>query len=95
MVDLLIFLLIAISTSQLWSNSKIFGYVRRIIVKIPIIRDALLCPPCASFWVGIFVSLFFNPIAALLPLIASNAALGVINYAICGILYKNNILTSD
>ena len=94
--NLLIFLLISISISQLWSNSKICGYVRRkVILKIPIVRDALLCPTCSSFWVGIFVSLFFNPLVVVMPLVISNIAESVINYAICGILYKNNILTED
>jgi len=96
LINLLLFLLIAISVSQLWSNSKICGYIRRkVVLNIPLIRDALLCAVCASFWVGVFVSLFFNPFIGLLPFIASNAAAGVINYAICGILFKNNILTED
>jgi hypothetical protein len=94
MVDLIIFLLISIAVSQLWSNSKIFGYVRRFIVNIPIVRDILLCNVCASFWMALFVSLFFNPLI-MLPHIVSNFALGAINYLICGILYKSEILKDD
>lgn len=96
MTLLIIYLLISISTSQLWNNSKICGYIRRkIVLKIPYVRDALLCPTCSPFWVGIFISLFFNPLNTILPIGISNISESIINYAICGILYKNNILTPD
>jgi len=95
LIYLIIFLLISVASSQLWSNSKICGYIRRFIVKIPFIRDVLLCPSCSSFWIAMFVSLFFNPLIGLMPYIVSNIAISIINYAICGILFKRNILTSD
>jgi hypothetical protein len=96
LINLFLFLLISVSASQLWSNSKICGYVRRkVVLHIPLVRDALLCSVCASFWVAIFVTLFFNPLAGVLPFIASNVAAAVINYAVCGILFKHNVLTED
>jgi hypothetical protein len=92
----LIFLLSAIGASQMWSNSKIMGYVRRkLVLRIPIVRDALLCPVCSSFWIAVFLSIVFNPLSGIIPIIFSNICLGLINYLICGILFKNNILTSE
>jgi len=95
MLLLIIYFLVAISLSQLWSNSKVFSPVRRYITKIPLVRDALLCSPCASFWVALGFSFIFNPLTMILPILISNIALAVVNYAICGILYKRNILTDD
>lgn len=80
----------------MWSHSKICGYIRRFIVNIPVLRDALLCPPCASFWVGILVSMFFNPLEPLITIPAIyNIFVATINYAVCGILYKSEILKDD
>jgi len=95
MIALLIFFLITIALSQLWSHSKVFSFVRRFLVKVPLIRDILLCPVCASFWIALGFSFILNPFVGLLPFIVANISLGAINYAICGILYKNNILTDD
>lgn len=96
LTHILVFLLVSIGTSQLWNNSKIFNFIRcKIILKIPIIRDALLCSTCSSFWIGIFISLFFNPLSGHVTFIISNIMLGIITYLICGILFKKNILTDD
>jgi hypothetical protein len=95
LASILIFLLISISLSQLWSHSKVFSRVRGFITKIPLIRDALLCPPCASFWSALFLTLFLNPLLPILPMFIANVSISVVNYAICGILYKKNILTDD
>ena len=95
MFTFFICLLTTIALSQLWSNSKIFSPIRRFVTKIPYIRDALLCGPCASFWVALIFSFIFNPLINILPIVLSNISLAVINYLICGILYKRNILTDD
>lgn len=92
--ELIIYLLLAIGMSQLWSHSKIFSYVRIFIVKIPYIRDALLCPVCSSFWIGVVASLVFNPLISFIP-IFSNVVCGIINYLICGLLFKKDILNDD
>ena len=95
MLSLIVFLLVAISLSQLWSHSKVFFPIRKFLTRIPIIRDALLCPPCASFWVALSFSFILNPLVFILPILISNISLAVINYAICDILYKKQILTND
>jgi hypothetical protein len=92
--SILVYLLISIGVSQLWSHSKIFSRIRILTVKIPIVRDALLCPVCASYWMGLFVSLLINPLYPLVPYV-SNIACGVITYLVAGLLYKNNILNDD
>lgn len=60
--DILLFLLMSLSLSQIWSFSKIMSPVRNFIAKIPYIRTPLICPECSSFWVGIFTSFFYNPL---------------------------------
>jgi hypothetical protein len=95
MFTLLIYFLVAIALSQLWSHSKVMSPLRRFITKIPLARDALLCPPCASFWIALGFSFILNPLAMILPILISNISLAVVNYMFCGILYKHNILTDD
>lgn len=93
MLELLFFIIISVAASQMWSHSTIFSWIRRKIVKIPLVRDALLCAVCSSFWIGLLISFFINPLIAYGVL--SHAACGLVNYLICGILFKNNILTED
>lgn len=95
MLSFLLYFLVSIALSQLWSHSKVMSPLRRFITKIPVVRDALLCPPCASFWVALGFSFILNPLTTILPILISNVALAVINYMFCGILYKQNILTDD
>lgn len=95
-MDIVVYLLISLSLSQLWSHSKIFSYIRIFLVKIPLIRDALLCPVCSSFWIGLFVSLFLNPLLPFFSnIIISSISCAVINYGIFGILLKFKIFTDD
>ncbi len=60
--ELLTYVLLSLSVSFMWSFSEIFGPVRNLVAKIPYIRRPLLCPECSSFWMGLFVSLIYNPL---------------------------------
>lgn len=79
----------------MWSHSKIMSPLRIQITKVPIVRDALLCPPCSSFWVAFGFSFIFNPLTNVVPIVISNITIAAVNYCICGILFKNRILTDD
>ena len=94
-MNILLFLLITISLSQLWSHSKVMSPLRIWITKVPIVRNALLCPPCSSFWVAFGFSFLLNPLVNILPVLISNIAISAVNYCVCGILFKNRILTDD
>ena len=69
--ELLTYVILSLGVSFVWSFSDIFAPVRNFIAKIPYIRRPLLCPECSSFWMGIFTSLFYNPLY-LLALYLSN-----------------------
>jgi hypothetical protein len=60
--ELLTYTILGLSVSFMWSFSEIFAPVRNFIAKIPYIRRPLICPECSSFWMGILVSLFYNPL---------------------------------
>ena len=49
----------------MWNFAEIFIPVRNFIAKIPYIRKPLLCPECSSFWIGLFFSFFYNPLASI------------------------------
>ena len=74
--DFLLYLLLSLSVSFMWSFSEIFSPVRNLVARIPYIRRPLICPECSSFWMGVLTSLFFNPILG---------ALGVFSFAFCGL----------
>jgi hypothetical protein len=74
--ELLTYIVLSISVSFMWSFSEIFSPIRNFIAKIPYIRKPFLCPECSSFWMGMFTSLFYNPLFVLL---------GVTSYAFCGL----------
>jgi len=61
--QLLIYLLISIGCSCLWSLSDVFIPARNFVAKrIPNpIKKMLLCIECSSFWIGLGVALFLNP----------------------------------
>lgn len=87
--NLIVYILISVSASHLWSYSEIFASLRNRVAKTPLLNKFLLCPECSSFWIGIFSSIFLiNPFNSLIGIIYC----GFINYIICIFLYKKNIL---
>jgi len=88
MTALLIYILISLSFSYMWSFSEIFRPVRNFVAKIPIIKKPMLCPECASFWFGVFVYLFvLDPFVIHTGLISS-VIFGLIVHLCASILYK-------
>jgi len=92
MVNILIFLLMSLSVAYMWSHANIFSPIRNYIVKIPYIRQPLLCPECFSFWAGFGVSFFFNPLSSITYFIVSNLFCGLITHLVAATLYKHDIL---
>jgi len=75
--ELLTYVILGLSVSFMWSFSEIFSPVRNLVARIPYIRRPLICPECSSFWMGILVSLFYNPLFLLL---------GFYSYPFCGLV---------
>jgi len=71
----------------MWSFSEIFSPVRNLVARIPYIRRPLICPECSSFWMGVFTSLFYNPIYSLLG-IASFVFCGLVTHLFACYLYR-------
>lgn len=86
--NLIVYILISLSFSYMYSFSTIFRPVRNFVAKIPVIKYPLICPECSSFWVGLFVCFFiYNPV--LLPNFFVNLAVcGLIVHLFACILYK-------
>ena len=76
MMDFFQYLVLSLSVSFMWSFSEIFSPVRNLVARIPYIRRPLICPECSSFWMGVLVSAFYNPLFS---------ELGFISYAFCGL----------
>jgi hypothetical protein len=77
-MDILLYILISLSFSVMWSMSDIFMPIRNIIAKLKYIRKPLLCPECSSFWIGVFVCLFvYTPTIVVVPFL---------NVALCALL---------
>jgi hypothetical protein len=75
--ELITYIILGLSVSFMWSFSEIFAPVRNFIAKIPYIRRPLICPECSSFWMGIIVSLLYNPLFLIL---------GIFSYPFCGLI---------
>lgn len=92
--ELLYFLCISLSFSVMWSFSSIFSVVRNIVSRIPYIHKPLICPECASFWIGLFSSFLYNPILLDLDIpILANIICGLITHLFSFFLYprKENV----
>ena len=95
--DVILFLLIAIGFSCMWSLSGILLPVRIFISKIPFIRVPLLCPECCSFWIAIVLSLLWNPFSGsnmglVSYIVISNITLGVLTHLLANIVYNHEII---
>jgi hypothetical protein len=71
----------------MYSFSEIFKPVRNKISYIPYVRRPLSCPECASFWFGMLVSCFYNPIVPDV-LVMSNIFCGLVTHLFAAFLYK-------
>ena len=97
LLGVIVFLLISIGISHLWSHSDIFSYFRNLIALNfhPFFAKLFLCPECVSFWIGILVSFCFNPIAGVIIYkvhYLSHIFCGVITYLFTSPLYKKSVL---
>jgi len=88
LADILIFLLLSVSVSQMWSFARIFIPIRNIIAKIPWVHRPLLCPECSSFWVGVLVSLLYNPLRGEFNFIVATAFAGLLTHLAACYLFK-------
>jgi uncharacterized membrane protein len=86
--NLILYIIISLSFSYMWSFSEIFRPVRNFVAKIILVNKMLLCPECSSFWIGIFTVLFiYNPFILEFKIINAIVC-GLINHLIASILYK-------
>lgn len=97
LLGVIVFLLLSIGTSHLWSHSDIFSPVRNFIaLKFhPFFSRLFLCPECSAFWIGIAISFCFNPLAGVLVYKVhwlSHVFCGVITYLFASLLYKKSVL---
>ena len=92
LLELLYFLCLSISISYMYSFAGIFDPIRKIVNKIPYIRVPMSCPDCSSFWFGLFVSVFYNPIVLdiSIPFLA-NLFCGTVTHLFASLLYKKTI----
>jgi hypothetical protein len=92
---ILVFALMSVGVSHLWSHADIFSPLRNWIARFTFLRKILLCPECCSFWIGLIISFMFNPLAGVLVYnvhFMSHVFSGVITYLFASFLYKKSIL---
>lgn len=85
--EFLLYILLALSVSFVWSFAEIFLPTRNFIAKLPYIRKPLLCPECCSFWIGLLVSFIYNPLFQELHIFSFFFA-GLSVHLIASFLYK-------
>jgi hypothetical protein len=61
-MTIIIYLLISLGLCYAWSDTEASRPLRNMIARIPYIRRPLLCHECSSFWIGLGLSYFINPI---------------------------------
>lgn len=84
-MSLLAFCLITMGAAYVWSYGEIFIPLRNFIAKfLGKFSKPFLCGECSSFWIGVIISLFLNPLNAITYILISNLFCGLISY----ILYK-------
>jgi len=89
LLELLYFVILSLSVSYMWSYASIFAPVRKLIAKIPYVRVPMLCPDCSSFWIGILISLLYNPIILSANiLLLTNVFCGLVTHFFASFLYK-------
>lgn len=93
MLDLIIYLLISLGCSCLWSLSDIFMPLRNIVAKhIPNpFKKMLLCMECSSFWIGALIG-FIYPFLSNYNILLQSIFGGIITHFFVKILIKNNII---
>lgn len=86
---LLSFCLITIGASYVWSYGEIFTPIRNFIAKsLGKYSKPFLCGECSSFWIGVLISLFLNPLLTTTYLIISNVFCGLISYGLYKLTHK-------
>jgi hypothetical protein len=91
LLNLIYFLCLSVSVSYMWSFSEILKPIRNFVAKLPYIRRPLLCPECSSFWFGLFVSVFYNPVVLNFELpFLSNVFCGLVTHLFASYIYKHN-----
>jgi hypothetical protein len=92
LTSLLVFLLISLSITDLWTSSYIFNWLRNRISRLPYTK-VFICPECFSMWIGIGLSLFFNPILPFFHcIILSHLFCGSLSYLLARFMYSKGIL---
>lgn len=93
-LSLFVFLLISLSITDLWTSSYIFSRLRNWISRLPYSK-VLICAECFSFWVGVFLSIVFDPLIGYSGLghyYLSNIFCGALSFLISRLLYSKGIL---
>lgn len=70
-MDLLFFLVVCLAASYAWNDTEIGTVFRNFVAKIRYIRKPMLCHECSSFWISLFVSIFFNPLNNVMPIVSN------------------------
>lgn len=95
MLELIVYLLISIGCSCLWSLADVFIPARNFVAKkVPNpIKKMLLCMECSSFWIGLVVAFMFCPFPDLrIPFYLCPIFCGIITHLCVRLLNKHEIL---
>lgn len=68
----LIYLFTSLGLCYAWSDTEASRPLRNFVARIPYIRKPLLCHECSSFWIGLLLTFFINPLKDDTYPIASN-----------------------
>jgi len=61
-MNIILYCIISLGLCYAWNDTDIARPLRNKIARIPHISNALLCHECSSFWVGLGLSCFINPV---------------------------------
>lgn len=59
---LILYCIISLGICYAWNDTEISRPMRNIVARIPYVRSAMLCHECSSFWIGLVLSFFIDPV---------------------------------
>ena len=92
LANLILYILISLGVSYMWSFSEIFRPLRNIAARVPIIKYPLICPECSSFWFGLLTYLLIYSPFVIQNIFVSALLGGLIVHLCACILYKKVLI---
>lgn len=90
----LVYLITSLGLCYAWSDTEVSRPLRNFVARIPYIRAPLLCHECSSFWIGLLLSAFINPLGPYTYRIVSNILCAFCSFFINLYFVRNTLIAA-